>query len=120
MAANGGQRSLASAYNYAGHAPFQTFAPFGKLGTSWKSANPRDRTGEQSQIRLSIIMLASSGATRDRGVTNTMSIDQRALGAAVVPLPLGAARRRARWLPVVALLAPSLRSMPAKTRMRSL
>ena len=37
-----------------------------------------------------------------------MSIDERALGARAAPVLRSPARARARWLPVVALLAPSL------------
>src|SRR5580704_7824851 len=60
-----------------------------------------------SQIHLYSVISASSGLTIRPGVTNTMSIEERALGAGAKPLTT--ARRRAhRWLPVVALLAPSL------------
>jgi sn-glycerol 3-phosphate transport system permease protein len=60
-----------------------------------------------SQKYLQIIILLSLSLTTDRGVTNTMSIEERALGAGVGPLT--AMRRRSyRWLPVITLLAPSL------------
>jgi len=68
-----------------------------------RAGRPRS---ELSQNRLATIILASSGLTIRPGVTNTMSIEERALGADAPSLPV--ARRPYRWLPVVALLAPSL------------
>jgi ABC-type Fe3+ transport system permease subunit len=80
-----------------------------------------------SQNRLASIILASSGLTTDRGVTNTMSIEERALGAdrravdggAAAPLSLAAGCRAAgavarvflhlfTYGPVLRVLAESL------------
>ena len=60
-----------------------------------------------SQNRLISIISASSGLSTDRGVTGSMTIEQRALGAGAAPLTLPR-RRSHRWLPVIVLLAPSL------------